>query len=133
MPEPFPERVLDQTIPLPFEPAIGRRAREIVQHHLRPFLSEDTEQDLELLVNELATNAYRHSREPVELRLTGTDRGVRVEVRDGSPVAPTVGPGSAEGWGMLLVSQLAERWGTEPTSNGKAVWAELPAQWTRRP
>ncbi len=30
------------------------------------------------------------------------------------------------GRGLYLVEQLATRWGSRPTSDGKAVWFEIP-------
>jgi hypothetical protein len=30
------------------------------------------------------------------------------------------------GRGLYLVDQIASRWGSRPTKNGKAVWFEMP-------
>jgi hypothetical protein len=35
------------------------------------------------------------------------------------------------GRGLYLVEQLATRWGSRPTRNGKAVWFEVPIEGQR--
>jgi hypothetical protein len=37
-----------------------------------------------------------------------------------------VGEDEESGLGLLVVSQVASRWGTRRTSEGKVVWCELP-------
>ena len=102
----------------------------------------DVSRTAALLVAELAVNAITHGHVPgrdFALRLTLTPAqapGVlRVEVSDTRteaqpPDAPAVpGAGSESGRGLLLVSALADRWGTSDRSPGpapgKTVWAEL--------
>jgi anti-sigma regulatory factor (Ser/Thr protein kinase) len=82
-----------------------------------------------LLVSELTTNVIRHAHSPFSLRADRTASGVRVEVADESPIPPVVlqpQPWETTGRGMLLVSGLADNWGTEQTAgDGKTVWFEL--------
>ena len=82
-----------------------------------------------LLVSELTTNVIRHARTPFSLRADRGPSGVRVEVADDNPSPPVVlHPESSEetGRGMLLISELADNWGTEQTpGDGKTVWFEL--------
>ncbi len=78
--------------------------------------------------SELVTNALRHGRGTIELRLTMFDAFVRIEVVDeGSDQAPAVRPeepSEAGGWGLRIVDQLAVQWGVfEGTTH---VWADLP-------
>ena len=83
-----------------------------------------------LLVSELVTNAILHARSPIDLALRLSLRTLRVEVRDGSRVAPEQlepDDGTLAGRGLTLVDFCAERWGVEPTEEGKAVWFELSA------
>jgi hypothetical protein len=50
-------------------------------------------------------------------------------VRDGAadvPLPRAHDADSTSGRGMRLVGALAPRWGTELTSDGKAVWAQVP-------
>ena len=81
-----------------------------------------------LLVSELVTNAIRHGRGSVELRLRRSPTKLVVEVLDYSGTLPQRRDAAVEdenGRGLLLVSLLAHRWGSRRTSTGKVVWAEL--------
>ena len=81
-----------------------------------------------LLVSELVTNAIVHARTDVELRLMADDRMLRAEVSDGNPTFPSprrpMGL-AGTGRGLLLMDDLASRWGVSPTGAGKTVWFEL--------
>jgi signal transduction histidine kinase len=84
--------------------------------------------DAELVISELVTNAVRYSRGNIGLRLVLGD-GLFCEVRDHSAALPRlrqVGEDEESGLGLLVVSQVASRWGTRRTSEGKVVWCELP-------
>jgi len=85
--------------------------------------------DIELAATELVTNAYEHGRPPMEFRLCGApDGGLRLEVFDTSPDLPEVrGPDTAGdgGWGLLIVQELSDSWGTSISVGGKTVWAEF--------
>ena len=51
-----------------------------------------------------------------------------LEVHDSATTLPRrAHPGNDDehGRGLLLVSLLAQRWGTRPTTDGKAVWCIL--------
>ncbi|MGW0821523.1 ATP-binding protein [Streptomyces sp. NPDC002845] len=100
----------------------------------------------ELLTSELVTNAYRHAKGPVSLRLRalGEER-LRVFVMDGNPYiplpfddpsaagAPSLAPADAVGGrGLLLVQQWADVWGGRPLGRdargrgaGKLMWFEV--------
>ena len=82
----------------------------------------------ELVVSELVTNAIRYAESPIQLRLI-RDRTLICEVSDGSSTAPhlrRVRAFDEGGRGLLLVSQLTQRWGTRQTEHGKTIWAEQP-------
>ena len=84
--------------------------------------------DVELMVSELVTNAVVHTTSEPRLELEISPTLVRVGVYDSGPGALMVRqpqPHNAGGRGLLLVSTLATRWGTEPDGNGKVVWFEL--------
>ncbi|MFJ4467679.1 SpoIIE family protein phosphatase [Streptomyces sp. NPDC089424] len=80
----------------------------------------------ELIVSELVTNAIRYGRAPIHVRLI-KDRSLVCEVADGNSAAPhlrrahTLDEG---GRGLLLVAQLASRWGSRHAREGKIIWAE---------
>jgi PAS domain S-box-containing protein len=63
------------------------------------------------------------------LRLRRGERAVWVEVLDKDMRLPRIrsaGETDEGGRGLYLVDQLAARWGSRPTSDGKAVWFEIP-------
>ncbi|MEU7208681.1 ATP-binding protein [Streptomyces sp. NPDC044989] len=90
--------------------------------------------DVVLCVSELATNALLHGVPPgrgflLRLWLLPCGDGVRVEVHDsgdGVPAVPLDSGGSDEGGrGLLLVSELADKWGVAQRDPGKVVWCEM--------
>ncbi|HUZ26177.1 MAG TPA: ATP-binding protein [Streptosporangiaceae bacterium] len=89
--------------------------------------------DAMLLTSELATNAVVHtaSGDGGSFRVTvrQVPALVRVEVSDGgSSAVPAVNPGerlAPSGRGLLLVAQLASRWGHRDGPDGRVVWCEL--------
>jgi hypothetical protein len=91
-------------------------------------LDAELADDVALCVTELVTNAHRHGRAPVQLRID-LDRGVvHVAVDDHDPRVPELRAGhDGGGRGLAIVAALAARWGTEPQPWGKTVWALLPA------
>ena len=61
---------------------------------------------------------------------------VWVEVFDPDLRLPRIrsaGENDEGGRGLYLVDQLATRWGSRPTQDGKAVWFEIPIKGRRRP
>ena len=87
--------------------------------------------DVALCVSELATNALVHGAPPGRgflLRLLPCGGGVRVEVHDSGHGVPAVpldeGWSDESGRGLLLVSELADKWGVAERSPGKVVWCE---------
>jgi anti-sigma regulatory factor (Ser/Thr protein kinase) len=95
-----------------------------------PALEPELAGRLELVISELSTNAVVHARSPFEVRLWVASK-IRVEVSDASSAPPTVrrsGRTGQGGRGLLIVAVTADRWGFEPTADGKVVWAELSAR-----
>ena len=87
--------------------------------------------DATLATSELVTNAVLHGRAPVDLRARIEGAEVLIEVRDGASYQPRkLRPDDDDehGRGLQIVSALAERWGTRPTAQGKAVWCVLSAR-----
>lgn len=79
-----------------------------------------------LTVSELVTNALRHAPGPALLRLSVCDGRLWMEVRDGSPIAPTVrGPDPARvgQHGLEMVTALARSVSVEAAGTGKTVTA----------
>ena len=106
----------------------ARRALDALDEEV----SARTLEDLRLLVSELVTNSVRHAglkeMQTIELKVKLLPETVRVEVNDqGTGFEPTPRSASSEdqsGWGLYLVSRLADRWGV--SSDGVTrVWFEL--------
>lgn len=85
-------------------------------------------QVLVLLVSELVTNALVHARPPVRLVIDVDGERTRIEVRDAATRVPHVRSAAISvvgGRGLVLVDDLATRWGTRVDDDGKTVWLEL--------
>jgi PAS domain S-box-containing protein len=114
----------------PVESAVAD-ARHLVSSYLRERdLPESLVMDATLATSELVTNAVRHGRPPVELRMRIEGADVQVEVRDRATYQPRkLRPDDDDehGRGLQIVAALATRWGTRPTEHGKSVWCVLSA------
>ncbi|MEU6579107.1 SpoIIE family protein phosphatase, partial [Streptomyces sp. NPDC046805] len=109
------------------DPAVVSRAREYATDQLAAWGLEDAVFVTELIVSELVTNAIRYGRPPIQLRLIHQDGTLISEVFDSSGTTPHMRRARTfdeGGRGLLLVAQLAERWGTRHDRIGKTVWAE---------
>jgi anti-sigma regulatory factor (Ser/Thr protein kinase) len=84
--------------------------------------------DAQLVVSELVTNAVVHAKSVFAVGIRREDSALRISVRDGNPLPPTVrdaGPAAGFGRGMRLIDTLSSGWGVDPADGGKVVWAEL--------
>ncbi|MFD4656122.1 ATP-binding protein [Kitasatospora sp. NPDC058444] len=111
----------------------------LARYLLRAYLSglpagERYSDTAELLLGELFANAVQHSDAPdehhIEIRFTLTGSRLRLEVHDAGTNHPTLrisSPADEHGRGLLLVNELAERWGydSRPGGTGKYVWAHI--------
>jgi PAS domain S-box-containing protein len=112
---------------LPPEPTSVGRARERACDWLVGHGLDELVDTTELLVSELVTNALRHGRGEIRLRLL-QDRTMVCEVWDDGYAQPRQRRAQETdegGRGLQLVSLLAERWGSRRTPKGKIVWFEL--------
>jgi hypothetical protein len=120
---------------LPADPAVVADARARTVEALAAWGLGEFAPATELVVSELVTNAIRHGRGPVGLRLIRT--GVLTcEVSDTSGAAPhrrRAGTFDEGGRGLLLVAHLTRRWGSRPTADGKTIWAEQALPTPRPP
>ena len=115
---------------LPSDFRAARAARQSIRS-LEGYVPPEMIQDLNLLVSELVTNSVKHGSlvhdQAIELDANPTGHGIRIEVSN---------PGRAEltnnvelrpresGWGLLLVTKIASRWGV--TTNGSTmIWFEI--------
>lgn len=111
---------------LPADPAVVADARKEAARQLAEWDLEELVFTTELVVSELVTNAIRYAEGPIRLRLI-RERALICEVSDGGATAPHLRhPRTTDegGRGLLLVSQLTQRWGTRFVPEGKVIWAE---------
>jgi anti-sigma regulatory factor (Ser/Thr protein kinase) len=118
--------VIDTT--LPRIPSCGTLARRFVSQSLAPTLDTTALGDIEVVVSELAENAYLHGHGRIDLHLEVGRARVRVEVSDEGDGASEVlkhreqGP---YGLGLTVVDELSTAWGAYHGSTH--VWAEIRA------
>jgi anti-sigma regulatory factor (Ser/Thr protein kinase) len=100
---------------------------------LCPYAEDPLMGDLMLLVSELVTNCVRHARltpeDWIRIRIALAPDGVRLDVCDpGVGFTPSRPRQRASeeigGHGLLLVDQIADRWGVESGVRTR-VWAEI--------
>ncbi|WP_425269734.1 SpoIIE family protein phosphatase [Kitasatospora cineracea] len=111
----------------PSEPTSVAKAREAACGWLLERGLDELVDTSELLVSELVTNALRHGRGEIRLRLL-RDKTMVCEVWDDAYAQPRQRRAQETdegGRGLQLVSLLAERWGSRRTPKGKIVWFEL--------
>ncbi len=132
-PTPIQGRMVELTLTLPKDPISPGRARRALDG-LGDELPPDVADRSQVVVSELVTNAVMHAPpgSDIRLELRLSMGGLRVAVVQPGPmfepviVEPEVGQES--GWGLHLVSNLADRWGI--IGNDRVtVWCEfdLPA------
>ncbi|MGW0580693.1 SpoIIE family protein phosphatase, partial [Streptomyces sp. NPDC002920] len=113
---------------LPADPAAVAEARKTASRRLAEWGLAELSFTTELVVSELVTNAIRYATGPIRLRLI-RERTLVCEVIDGGTTAPHLRHPRATdegGRGLLLVSQVTQRWGTRFLPEGKIIWAEQP-------
>jgi PAS domain S-box-containing protein len=113
---------------LPPEPAVVAGVRARAARQLAAWGLEEMSFTTELIVSELLTNAIRHAEPPIRVRMI-LDGELSCEVSDGSSTAPHLRRADRYdegGRGLLLVAQLADRWGSRLTATGKTIWSQQP-------
>ncbi|MET9324749.1 SpoIIE family protein phosphatase [Streptomyces sp. NPDC003038] len=109
------------------DPSVVAHARRHTTDQLTAWGLEEASFVTELLVSELVTNAIRYGEPPIQLRLIHENTTLICEVSDASSTAPHMRRArifDEGGRGLLLVAQLAQRWGTRHAPIGKTIWAE---------
>ncbi|MEU1409756.1 SpoIIE family protein phosphatase [Streptomyces sp. NPDC005728] len=112
---------------VPDDPAAVHDIRTQCNRQLAEWGLEDLQLQAELILSELVTNAIRYGAEPIKVRLL-YDRFLTCEVSDASSTSPHLRRAAITdegGRGLFIVAQLAERWGTRYSAQGKVIWAEL--------
>ncbi|MFF7970215.1 SpoIIE family protein phosphatase [Streptomyces sp. NPDC007905] len=115
----------------PGDPEALTQARHMIRAAVRTWGARDRADEIELVADELITNALMHTEGSaiVTVRvLEGSGRRLRVEVEDSSSALPRrrdAGENGVSGRGLLLVDRLTDVWGVEARGGGKAVWCEF--------
>ncbi|MEU2715394.1 SpoIIE family protein phosphatase [Streptomyces sp. NPDC007205] len=115
----------------PGDPEALTQARHLIRAAVRSWGHRDRADEIELVADELITNALMHTEGSaiVTLRALGDGvRRLRIEVEDSSSALPRrreAGEDGVSGRGLLLVETLADAWGVEARGGGKAVWCEF--------
>jgi hypothetical protein len=113
---------------LPCDPQAPAAVREALDRRwdIGPVLG-----DAMLVASELVTNAVLHSGcsddDTIEVRVDLRSERLRISVRDPGRSGRSAEVRADEpvgGWGLRVVEQLAERWGSERAA-GYQVWAEV--------
>jgi anti-sigma regulatory factor (Ser/Thr protein kinase) len=100
--------------------------------HVRGLASSDREAvDAELVVTELITNAWKHGygSAAISLRVDVLDDSMHLEVcgeAEGEPSPQGAQPDTTSGRGLLLIDELATRWGFSRNGSLVCVWADIP-------
>ena len=117
---------------LPCEVASIRSARRLATDFAEDRLSDMQLDDLALMVSEVVANAVRHGSPEADgnigLLLEEDQDVLRVVVTDGGQAfafhPKSIDPDSDEHFGLLLVDELADRWGVS-LDGKKAIWLEV--------
>lgn len=116
---------------LPAVPASPAAARDAVERSLSALLSPAKLDEARIAVSELVSNAVRHAQmsphDSIEVRGAIHPGLLRVEVCDQGPgfePDPYRAPHADSGWGLHILDQLADRWGTSP-EQPVSVWFEM--------
>jgi anti-sigma regulatory factor (Ser/Thr protein kinase) len=109
------------------------QARDVLTQ-LEPGLPDHVLPDMTLLVSELITNGVKYGGEgPVRLEITNAPDRIRTEIVDqGAGFTPVERDGDLSrvgGWGLHLVEELTDRWGTYEGSTH--VWFEIDPRKSR--
>jgi anti-sigma regulatory factor (Ser/Thr protein kinase) len=83
-----------------------------------------------LLTSELASNASRHGKEPIDVTVSVEHPDLRVSIFDRGagfdPAELSTQGRSDGGWGLRIVHDLSSEWGVDRRDDGTDVWFRLP-------
>jgi anti-sigma regulatory factor (Ser/Thr protein kinase) len=117
-------------VPVPGTP---EEARLFLSEALEKFDVDVDTDAARLLTSEIASNAVRHGKEPIDVSVSVEEAGVRVSIFDrGSGFDPDdlmfdqgLSPDAGGGRGLRLVRNLSSEWGVERHDEGTEVWFRL--------
>ena len=97
---------------------------------------DDVVGDAQLVLTELLANEIKHGRyratDPLICSVRAIPRALRIEVRHSGPAFRMPArrvegplPRRETGWGLALITRLADRWGVDEERGARQVWAEI--------
>lgn len=117
---------------LPARPLAVPLARRFALAALEPDHDDDTAFRLGLAMDELVSNAVRHSEDEIEIVVVPGPQALHVEVSDDDDRPPYAVPARGDdellesGRGLVLLRSVVDDWGIEPRPRGgKSVWARI--------
>ncbi len=124
-----PPDVVHRQVKLPNFSGASVIARSAAANACRDWELPDLAPNAGLIAGELVLNAVEHARCAPQMTLTLHKTEITINVRDGlrcTPPRPQLRcVGQPGGWGLLMVTALATRWGVTVHDNGKTVWVKL--------
>jgi len=122
------------SIPIHVGTDAARVARHAVLSRLDGRVSDESADDIALIVSELVTNSVLHANvgedDSVLVELAVTDGRLAITVTDpGSDQTPRLlprDPTKANGLGLHLVDRISASWGVSRRPGATKVWCELP-------
>jgi anti-sigma regulatory factor (Ser/Thr protein kinase) len=117
------------TLDVTRDPSAVPNTRHFAQAQLAAWeVDADVAETAVLLATELVTNAVRHGRGRICLRMRRACHAMYVEVDDDGSALPDRRHAEDDdegGRGLQLVEALSEAWGTRPLDHGKSVWCSM--------
>jgi anti-sigma regulatory factor (Ser/Thr protein kinase) len=131
--EPVPDPPRSRSKELGAGPKTAEEARAFLSEALESFNVDVDKDAAHLLTSEIASNAVRHGKEPIDVSISVEEPGLRVSVFDrGSGFDPTelrfdrgLSLETEGGRGLQLVHALSSDWGVERSDDGTEVWFRL--------
>ncbi|WP_217145999.1 SpoIIE family protein phosphatase [Streptomyces sp. AC627_RSS907] len=120
-----PEQVADWT--LPADASVVSTARLLTDRQLAAWDLDEAVFATELIVSELVTNAIRHGKGPVRLRLIHDQDRLLTEVTDANSASPHLRHARESdegGRGLYIVMRLSSHWGVRHGRRDKTIWSE---------
>jgi PAS domain S-box-containing protein len=115
----------ERTFTLPAARSSAGEARRRLREALAQAQREQWQDEAELALSEVATNAVLHAHTVIEIQISVFDSCVFVAVSDLDPTPPVARHYSAEaitGRGLDLVARITAKSGVHRTPTGKVVW-----------
>jgi anti-sigma regulatory factor (Ser/Thr protein kinase) len=116
-------------------PRTSAEARSFLSAAIESFDVDVDRDTVHLLISELASNAARHGKEPIDVSISAEEEGLRVSVFDRGAGFDTeelgfdrdfsADPSAKGGWGLRVVDNLSSEWGVKRRDDGTEVWFRL--------